>query len=650
LYARPQLLGNGIFGTSTLILNAVLGKDLTKLHSLAKLRLRFGRCMTSFANGLIGYHADRPETAHALPFALDRKKRLITPSALVENEREGCAMATELPNASNRYSAEEITSFYELGYWETDTALDLIDALAVQRPNNIFVSDSTTSLSFSQLREQAYRTAAGLVRAGIEPGDRIGIQIPNWTDFVVAVLAAARCRAVVVPMMTIYRNDEVNYILQHSGARAALTCGEFGGFNFAEMYEELYDDCPQLENIYLARANEVTGRSNTMESLMADGDLDDIIAEIGDGPKPDDGHLIIYTSGTTARPKGCFHTWNTAAFTARVMAKNLACSKNDVAFGPSPVTHGTGYITSVLIPLVSGGSSHFMEAWDPVEAIERINKYGCTTAVTATPFLQMLLDAYDSDVHDISSLRLWVAAGSPIPPAIVERSRIAVPGLEVLSLYGRSENFVTTMCNTGDDQVLTTTSDGCAPEGVEIAAVDLDGNEVTPGDEGDLAYKGPGHMIEYFRQPELNSELYTETGFSRSGDLGTINDAGYLRVTGRLKDIIIRGGMNISANEIENLILAHPSVQGVAIVAMPDEILGERACAFVVPTEGTRPSLNELTAYLREEHNMAIQKLPERLELVDALPLTAAGKVQKHTLRAEIAGKLKQEPSSASPA
>ncbi|MDP7548392.1 MAG: AMP-binding protein [Alphaproteobacteria bacterium] len=554
-------------------------------------------------------------------------------------------MDQELPKVTERYSAKEIRSFYDAGYWSSQTLLDVVDAWAAARPDEIFLTDSTTSLTFGALRERAYRTAAGLARAGITPGDRVVIQLPNWTDFVIAVVAVARCRAIVVPIMPIYRHDEVRYILQHSGARAVITCDGFGGFRFAAMYDELQGDCPALGAVYMARASEPNGEAQPISSLLVDGPFDDIIAELGPGPGADDGHLIIYTSGTTARPKGCFHTWNTVAFSVRVISQNLGCGKSDVAFGPSPVTHGTGYMVSVLIPLFTGGKSHLMEAWDPAEALDRIAEHGCTTAVTATPFLQMLLDAYDPDLHDVGSLRLWVAAGPPIPASVLERSRSALPSLEVLSLYGRSENFLTTMCNTGDDPELSTTSDGCAPAGIEIAAIDPDGNPVPPGEEGDLCYKGPGHMLEYFRQPGLTAEIFTNDGFSRSGDLGTINQAGYLRVTGRLKDIIIRGGMNISAVEVENLLLSHPAVQNAAVVAMPDPRLGEKACAYIVPAEGAKPSLDDLASYLREEHDFAIQKLPERVELVDALPMTATGKVQKHLLRADVAKKLSGDPA-----
>jgi acyl-CoA synthetase (AMP-forming)/AMP-acid ligase II len=557
-------------------------------------------------------------------------------------------MGTTMPTVSDRYSDDEVERFYASGYWRPETLIDILDARAAQRPDHQFVSDGTTSLTFSQLRDRAYRLAAGLARSGVDPGDRVGVQMPNWTDFVVAVAAIARCRGIVVPVMPIYRHDEVRYVLQHSGARAAVTCHEFNGFTFSAMYDELRPQCPDLNSVYVARSAEPVGEGVPLDSLIVEGDIDAVQDELGPGPSADDGHLIVYTSGTTARPKGCFHTWNTLAFTVRTMVANLGWTDADVSFGPSPITHSTGYMTSVLIPLFAQGRTHLMEAWDPKAAFARIAEHGCTTAVTATVFLQMLIAAYQPEEHDASSLRLWVAAGAPIPGAVVENARRMLPAMEVLSLYGRSENMVTTMCNTGDDPELSTTTDGRPPAGVAAIAVDERGREVPAGQQGDLAYRGPGHMLAYFGQPELTAELFTDDGFSRSGDLGVVKETGYVRVTGRLKDIIIRGGMNISAREIEELLLGHPDVRDVAVVAMPDERLGEKVCACIVPVDGAQPSLTDVVAYLRDQHHVATQKLPERVELLEALPMTATGKVQKHVLRDGVASKLERETAAAS--
>ncbi|MGH9271602.1 MAG: AMP-binding protein, partial [Ilumatobacteraceae bacterium] len=557
-------------------------------------------------------------------------------------------MDQTLPTVNDRYTDDEVKRFYEEGFWTSETLTELLDSRAAERPDTEFVSDATTSLTFAQLRDRAWRTAAGLARSGIGPGDRVVVQLPNWSDFVVVVAALARLGAIVVPVMPIYRHDEVRYVLQHSGARAAVTCEEFGGFSFASMYADIRGDCPALEAVYLARADRPFGDAQPLDSLVVGGDLEAISDELGPGPSADDGHLIVYTSGTTARPKGCFHTFNTLSFTVRTMAENLRWTDADVNFGPSPVTHSTGYMTSVLIPLFAKGRTHLMEAWDPKAAFDRIAEHRCTTAVTATVFLQMLVDAYQPDEHDASSLRLWVAAGSPIPAAVVEKARRILPGLEVLSLYGRSENMVTTMCNAGDDPQLSTTSDGHPPRGVEVMVVDDQGGEVPAGQQGDLAYRGPGHMLGYFGNPELTAELFTAEGFSRSGDLGFVNEAGCARVTGRLKDIIIRGGMNISAREVEELLLGSPNVRDVAVVAMPDERLGEKVCAYIVAAEGSQPTLADVSAYLRDEHHVATQKIPERVELVDALPMTATGKVQKHLLRADVAGKLERDGTTTS--
>jgi len=325
---------------------------------------------------------------------------------------------------------------------------------------------------------------------------------------------------------------------------------------------------------------------------------------------------------------------------ANAMIKALEYTEKDVQFGPSPVSHSTGLITSLIMPLSAGAKSYLMEAWEPEEGLRRIEQYGCTAAVTATTFLQMLMEAYDPAKHDASSLRLWVCAGSPIPGSVVERAREIFSGCQPLSLLGRSENFVTTLCTVHDPAHRAVTSDGSAMKGAEVKIVGADGLEVPRGEEGDIAYRGPSHMIEYFNDDEQTAALFTPEGFSQSGDLGRMDEDGYVRVTGRTKDIIIRGGMNISVRELEDHLLQHPAIATVAVVAMPDERLGEKACAYVVLAEPhTALTLKDVTAYLRE-HKVATQKWPERLEIVPAMPMTATGKIQKHILRDDIKKKL----------
>jgi cyclohexanecarboxylate-CoA ligase len=541
-----------------------------------------------------------------------------------------------------RYSPEQIEGFYRAGHWHRSTLCDVVEARALERPDAIFLSDSTTSLTYRQLRDRAYGLAVGLKRAGIRPGDRVTLQLPNWTEFALAMVATSRLGGISVPIMPIFRHEEVRYIVEHCGARAAFTPGAFRNFDYLAMYRDLRPGLPDLTTLVTVRGRDADD-AVTLDAMIEPGSHETLAEELGPGPDADDGHITIYTSGTTSRPKGCRHTWNTASFSARMMIGQLAWTDADVAFGPSPVAHSTGYITSIVIPLLAGGSSHLMEIWEPEEALARIEQHRCTSAVTATAFLQMMLGVYKSDVHDPATMRVWIAAGAPIPARVVEDARTMFRGATILSLYGRSENFVTTMCSVDDEPERSTTSDGKARDGVEIAVVDPEGSRLPPGEEGDIAYQGPGHMIGYFRNLEETAALFTPEGFSRSGDLGRMDEDGYVRVTGRLKDIIIRGGQNISAREVEEHLLDHPGVRDVAVVAMPDTRLGERICAYVVPApEVTDLTLDHLVTFLRERR-IAVQKLPERLEVVDALPMTPTGKVQKHVLRADVAGKLAVE-------
>lgn len=551
-------------------------------------------------------------------------------------------MDAKLATVHDRFSATEIAAYYEAGFWEPLSFTELVAQQARARPGERFLFDSTTSLTFAEFREQALRIAAGFRRAGIARGERVAVQLPNWTEFPIIAAGLSRIGAVLVPIMPIYRDDEVAYILRHSGAVAAVTCGRFRKFDHLGMFAELRKEAPELRGLYVARPDEDLDPAvaTPLSELSADGDLAALDEEIGPDGSPDDGFLIIYTSGTTSRPKGCFHTFNTVRASSAAIAKSLRYTERDVQFGPSPITHSTGLLTSVVLPLLTGASSYLMEIFEPDEALRRIKQYGCTAAVTATPFLQMLMAAYDPAEHDASSLRLWVCAGSPIPSSIITKSRELFAGCQTLSLYGRSENMLTTMCTIDDPPERPATSDGSAIDGAHVAIVDEEGHEVPPGEEGDIAYRGPSHMLEYFRDGAQTEALFTSGGLSRSGDLGRMDADGYVRVTGRLKDIVIRGGMNISALEVESHLLAHPGIAGVAVVGMPDEVLGEKVCAYVVPAAGqTSITLREITDFLRE-HHVAVQKLPERLEIVDELPMTATGKVRKHVLRDDVKEKL----------
>jgi len=546
-----------------------------------------------------------------------------------------------LATVHDRYSDAEIARFYEQGLWTEDTLFDLLERQVDARPDKVFGTDATTALTHTELRERALALAVGLRRRGVEPGDRIAVQIPSWTEFFVIITAIARIGAIAVPIMPIYRRDEVGFIVETAGARMAFTAGTYRGFDHARMFLDLAGASDCLESVVVVRPEgPVPDGAVASADVPVDLPRTEADAEIGPGVGPDEPFVVVFSSGTTSRPKGCLHTFNTMGCGARLLGKGWGYTDADVQFGPSPVTHTTGLVTSFLLPLMHGAATHLMEQWEPREGLERIAKHRCTACVSATTFLQMVIDVYDPDVNDASSMRFWTSAGAPIPGSFVEAARTAIPNMAVLSLYGRTENITTTMCTIDDDPARSVTSDGSPLPLQEVAIVDEHGNEVARGEEGDIAYRGAMNCLEYIGQPEETAANYTPAGFHKSGDLGRMDEDGYVRVTGRLKDIVIRGGMNISVRQVEDALTAHPAVSAVALVGMPDPQMGERVCCYLVPREGQPVlTLDAIRDYLLGQ-GMAIQKVPERLEVVDALPTTATGKIQKHLLRADIADKL----------
>src|ERR1700758_828609 len=452
-----------------------------------------------------------------------------------------------------------------------------------------------------------------------------------------------------VPIMPIYRREDVGYVMSNAGVKAVFTAAHFSKFGYLDMYLGPRREHPEL-TIVVARpdaaAEDVADADAdvfTLQQLEADTDDASARAELGSAPRPDEPFVIVYTSGTTSRPKGCVHTFNTYCAGARALVEPFGYTEADVQFGPSPIAHTTGLVTSVLVPMLAGAATHVMAKWDTARAIDEIQRFGCTAAGTAPTFLHTLMSEYDAEREDLSTLRLWTCAGAPIPAAVVKQAGPMLPNVKVLSLYGRSENLVTTTCSVTDDVSRALNSDGRAVPGSEVKIVDADGSEVPRGTEGDIAYRGPAHMIEYLANPGETAALFTNDGFSRSGDLGVMTEDGYVRITGRTKDIVIRGGMNISVREIEEMLAHHPALQAFSVVGMPDERLGEKVCCFVVTASGhDTPTVEDIREFLLTR-GLPIQKTPERVVAVGALPMTATGKVLKHELRKDIAQRLEAE-------
>src|ERR1700761_7020335 len=548
-----------------------------------------------------------------------------------------------------RYTRQEIDRFYGAGHWSTDTFHDLLVRRVQANPDKVFATDGIRSLTFRELFDAGQRLAVGLHRRGLRRGDTAAVQLPNWVEFIQVLTALSRLGVIMVPIMPIYRRDDVSYVLSNAGVRIVFTPAQFGKFGYLDMYLGVRREHPELTSVVARPDNTAEDIADadadvfTLHQLEADTDDDSAKQELAAPPGPDDPFVIVYTSGPTSRPKGCVHTFNTYCAGSHALVGPFGYIETDVQFGPSPIAHTTGLVTSVLLPMLAGASTHVMDKWDPARGIDEIQRFGCTAAVTAPTFLQTLLSEYDPERHDLSTLRLWTCAGAPIPAAVVKQANAILPNLRVLSLYGRSENLVTTTCSVTDDVSRALNSDGRAVPGAEVKIVDDKGNEAPRGTEGDIAYRGPAHMIEYLANPEETAALFTKDGFSKSGDLGKMTDDGYVRVTGRTKDIVIRGGMNISVREIEEHLAHHPALQAYSVVGMPDEKLGEKVCCYLVSKPGHEtPTVQDLREFLLAE-GMPIQKTPERVVAVDSLPMTATGKILKHELRKDIERRLQKE-------
>jgi acyl-CoA synthetase (AMP-forming)/AMP-acid ligase II len=542
--------------------------------------------------------------------------------------------AAPAPAPGDRYPVVRTEQFRQQAHWRDESLTQWVDHWAAAKPDAVVVTDGDVGLTWSELRAQSRRLALRLKALGVEPGDRVQVQLPNWAEFVVIYAAIARVGAVLVPTMPIYRHDEVRYVLDHSQARVSFIPTTFRGFDYAEMLATLRPDCPALAAVVTVRG-EVEGMLSLAELLSGGEEPSD--DELGPPPGADAAHAIIYTSGTEARPKGCHHTFNTFTFTVYGLGEQImGYTPESVVFMPSPITHATGLAMGVAAPLVLGSAVHLMPVWEPSDGLRRIAEYRCTHTMSATPFVRMALDALTPEV-DLSSLRVWASAGAPIPEVLLTEFREKVPTCTLLPVYGNSEALLATACRLDDPPDKTISSDGRPNPGVEMELRDPEGQVVRAGEEGEITFGGPGLMLGYWNDPEKTRAAIDERGLLATGDLGRFDQDGYLRVTGRIKDIIIRGGTNISAREVEDNLLAHEAVAAVAVVGVPDPRLGEIACAFVVP-KGEAPTLEQLCAFLKDERRIAMQKLPEQLRIVDQLPMTATGKIQKFLLKAQVTG------------
>ncbi|MCZ6875376.1 MAG: AMP-binding protein [bacterium] len=538
-------------------------------------------------------------------------------------------------SAQSLFAPEVIRKNVEAGYWPNTTVCSYLDAAVQRLPEKTAVVDPFGRLTYAELGRLVDRLALAFLDIGVEVGEVVSCQLPNWNQFVVIQYALSRIGAVSNPLIPIYRQRELRFMLKLAASKLVIIPRTFRDFDYTVMLRELHSELPALERIYVL-GDEVPEDMYAFDPLLAEpweqrGDVASLHAR---QVNPDALAEIIFTSGTTGESKGVMHTHNTILEPVLSLIDRLQMTEQEVFLMASTFAHQTGYLYGVHMPTVLGATGVYMDAWNAAKAVELIEAERVTWSMGATPFLSDLTYAPTLAQHNLDSLRIFLSAGAAIPRQLVidakERLNCAIS-----AGWGMSENALVTVNRVDDAPEKVFGTDGCCLPGMEVKVVNEHSEELPVGQEGDLLCRGPQHFAGYYQRPQVTADSFVGDGWFRTGDRAVMDADGYISISGRSKDIIIRGGENIPVVEVENLLHKHPKVQNATIVAMPDARLQEKACAYVIPQPGETFAFGEMIAYLLEQQ-LAKQYLPERLELLDEFPMTPSGKIQKYVLRQRI--------------
>lgn len=523
-------------------------------------------------------------------------------------------------------------------YWPDRTIISYLDDAVTAGPDRTAFIDSRTQLSYAEVDDQARCLASALIQRGIEKGDRVSVQLPNWVEFAVIRIALAKIGAVINPIPPIYRAADIEYMIELLEPAAFFIPDEFDGFDYVSM---VCDDLNVGGEVFVVTGPDANPPDR--ETVTSYGELLEADPR-GTFPGLDptfDLAEVIFTSGTTGRPKGVMHTENT------LIAPNIAYNdrarvdESSVHLMPSTLGHQTGFHFGVTAPIIAKATSVLMDTWVPERAVSLVEDHAITHVCGATPFLHDFLETDTFNEHDISSLDHFMSFGAPIPRPLLADANETLGDCAVYAGWGQTEDALVTLSRPDDPDEKIIETDGYPLDGMEIDVIDSDG-DTFPDAVGRLLCRGPFLMVGFYDRPDLTERSMLDDWYI-TGDLATIDSDGYVSIEGREKDIIIRGGENIPVGRVEDLLHDHPAVDEAAVVAMPDDRLQERACAYVTVVPGETFTFKDMADYL-DEQNLATQFYPEHLVIIEEFPRTPSGKIQKYELREEIAAKLGKSP------
>lgn len=504
-----------------------------------------------------------------------------------------------------------------------------------RRPDETFLTFGDSSWSWAETASQAHAFACALQDLGVEKGDRIAVMMPNWPEFVIAVLAAAEAGAVVVPINPGYSPRDIQFVLRNTEAVVVVTAEQYGGVEYLELFESLFSELPSLQ--YLATVGEedlwYDDRIFQFEDLVSAGrghaltpvDID-----------PADPFAILFTAGTSTKYKGVVLSHENLLHTASATAEILGMTPADRTLCSVPLFNIFGLGVALLTAIASGSSLVLQESFRADEALDLVEAHG-PTILHGVPTMFVMLLREELAGRRLVSLRSGIVAGAPVSADLIRHiRRQLVPDLEIA--YGLTEAAPTvTMTRASDPDDLRSGTVGRPVPGVEVKIIGEEEGEVPIGQEGEIAVRGVNVMSGYFRQPAATRAALTADGFFKTGDLGSVDDEGYLRIEGRKRDLIIRGGYSVHPREVEDHLRSLPAVADAAVVGIPNEVLGELVCACVVLVEGALVTEDEIRELCRP--TLADYKLPDVVHFVEELPRTATGSSR----RAEIARRMRLE-------
>ncbi|HAW2351288.1 TPA: medium-chain fatty-acid--CoA ligase [Escherichia coli] len=536
------------------------------------------------------------------------------------------------------FNEQRRAAYRQQGLWGDASLADYWQQTARAMPDKIAVVDNHgASYTYSALDHAASCLANWMLAKGIESGDRIAFQLPGWCEFTVIYLACLKIGAVSVPLLPSWREAELVWVLNKCQAKMFFAPTLFKQTRPVDLILPLQNQLPQLQQIVGVDKLAPATSSLSLSQIIADNTpLTTAITTHGD-----ELAAVLFTSGTEGLPKGVMLTHNNILASERAYCARLNLTWQDVFMMPAPLGHATGFLHGVTAPFLIGARSVLLDIFTPDACLALLEQQRCTCMLGATPFVYDLLNVLEKQPADLSALRFFLCGGTTIPKKVARECQQL--GIKLLSVYGSTESSPHAVVNLDDPLSRFMHTDGYAAAGVEIKVVDDARKTLPPGCEGEEASRGPNVFMGYFDEPELTARALDEEGWYYSGDLCRMDEAGYIKITGRKKDIIVRGGENISSREVEDILLQHPKIHDACVVAMPDERLGERSCAYVVLKAPHHSlSLEEVVTFFSRKR-VAKYKYPEHIVVIEKLPRTASGKIQKFLLRKDIMRRLTQD-------